>query len=146
MPTYTLTAPAGLLTSEQKARAAAAITRTHNQVTGAATFFAQVIIHEVAAGNYFAGGKPLAGRQLFLNGQIRAGRSALDRKRLLLGLRDGVVVATGFEPGDVWVYLCDLPACDMVEYGHVLPEPGDETHWMESLPAADRARMKATGA
>jgi hypothetical protein len=33
----------------------------------------------------------------------------------------------------------------MVEYGHVLPEPGDEATWMAGLPEADRARMLAVG-
>ena len=145
MPTYTLSIPAGLLDPAQKGRVAEAITRTHSVVTGAATFFAQVIIHEVAAGNYFAGGKQLVGRQVFLIGQIRAGRSAPDRKRLLLELRDGVAEAGGLDRCDVWVYLTDLPARDMIEYGHILPEPGDEASWMEALPEADRARMKRTG-
>ena len=141
MPTYTLTAPANRLTSDQKARVAAEITRVHNEVTGAATFFAQVIIHEVPSGNYFVGGRPLKGEQLFLHGQIRAGRSALDRKRLLLTLRDVVAAAAGAELRNVWVYLVDLPARDMVEYGHVLPEAGDEAAWLDGLPDSERARL-----
>jgi phenylpyruvate tautomerase PptA (4-oxalocrotonate tautomerase family) len=145
MPTYTLTLPAGLFNANGKAAAATAITHTHNTVTGAATFFAQVIIHEVVEGHYFVGGKPLSGRQVFLNGQIRAGRSAPDRKRLLTGLRDAVASGLGIPAGDVWVYLTDLPARDMIEYGHILPEPGDEAAWMAGLPAADHTRMENTG-
>ena len=144
MPTYTLTAPVGRLTSDQKARAAAGITRAHTEVTGAANFFAQVIVNEVPAGNYFLGGRPLATDQLFLHGQIRAGRSAVDRKRLLLALRDVVAEAAGADRRSVWVYLVDLPACDMVEYGHVLPEPGNEAAWLDALPEADRAHMRST--
>jgi phenylpyruvate tautomerase PptA (4-oxalocrotonate tautomerase family) len=142
MPTYTLTTPAHRLTPDQKARAAAGITRVHNAVTGAASFFAQVIVNEVPAGNYFLGGRPLVGGQLFLHGQIRAGRSALDRRRLLLGLRDIVAEAAGVEVRSVWVYLVDLPAGDMVEYGHILPEPGSEDAWLAGLQDADRAYMK----
>lgn len=145
MPTYTLTVPSNLLNDSQKSAVAEAVTRTHNRVTGAALFFAQVIIHEVPPGNYFVGGKPLNGRQAFLQGQIRGGRSALDRKQLLLGLRDAVVHACGLVQSDVWVYLIDLPARDLVEYGHILPEPGDEAAWMESLPQADLIRMNKTG-
>lgn len=146
MPTYTLMTPKGRLNSEQKVRVAAEVTRVHNQVTGAAAFFAQVIIQEISPGCYFVGGKPLAGEQMFLHGQIRAGRSAQDRKRLLLALRDAVAGAAGAEPGGVWVYLVDLPASDMIEYGHVLPEPGGENAWMEGLPEADRERMRNIGA
>ena len=141
MPTYTLTAPMGRITPEQKALCASGITRVHTEVTGAASFFAQVIVHEVPTGNYFLGGRPLAGDQLFLHGQIRAGRSALDRKRLLLALRDVVATAADAATRQVWVYLVDLPACDMVEYGHVLPEPGDEAAWLARLPEADRAYL-----
>ena len=53
---------------------------------------AQVIFDEVPIGNYFVGGAPLQGKQIFVNGQIRAGRSALDLQRLLKDLvvgRDG---------------------------------------------------------
>ena len=141
MPTYQLTVPANRLSREHKARAAAEITRVHNEVTGAATFFAQVIFQEVPEGSYFVGGRMLADDQLFLHGQIRAGRSAPDRRRLLLALRDAVALAADAELVSVWVYLVDLPARDMIEYGHILPEPGDEAAWMEALPVADRKRM-----
>ncbi len=46
----------------------------------------------------------------------------------------------------MWVYLVDLPASDMIEYGHILPEPGGENAWMEGLPEADRERMRSIGA
>ena len=145
MPTYTLHIPAGRLAAAQLDRMAAEITRVHSEVTGAAGFFAQVIVHEVAAGRYYAGGRPLAADQLFLHGQIRAGRSAQDRTRLLLALRDVVTTESGAEAAAVWVYLVDLPARDMVEYGHVLPEPGGEGAWMAALPEADRAWMQRAG-
>ena len=145
MPTYTLFAPAGRMSGVQKAAAAEEITRRHNEITGAATFFAQVIVLEVAAGNWFMGGRALGADQIFLHGQIRAGRSAVDRARLLTALRDAVMAASGAEAASVWVYLVDLPARDMVEYGHVLPEPGGEQAWMEGLPDEHRARMAGSG-
>jgi len=145
MPTYTLTVPANRLRLEQKARVAAEITRVHKEVTGAAAFFAQVIIREVPQDCYFVGGKPLSGDQMFLHGQIRSGRSAPDRKRLLLALHDAVASAAEAEVSGVWVYLVDVPARDMIEYGQILPEPGDESAWMEGLPAADRERMRSVG-
>ena len=42
MPTYSCYAPAGLLDAARKSAIAAEITRIHNAVTGAASFFAQV--------------------------------------------------------------------------------------------------------
>ncbi len=145
MPTYTISVPAGRLTEAQKATAAREITRVHNEVTGAATFFAQVIIHEIPKGNYFSGGTLLKDDQIFLNGQIRAGRSAVDRAKLLKGLHACLTAAAGADSTSVWVYLTDLAPRDMIEYGHVLPEPGSENDWMTNLPAKDRERMQKTG-
>lgn len=145
MPTYILTAPADRLSAPQKARIATEITRVHKEITGASSFFAQVIVNEVPAGNHFVGGKPLAGETFHLQGQIRAGRSAIDRARLLLALRDAVVGGAATEAASVWVYLLDIPPRDMIEYGHVLPEPGHEATWLAALPEADRARMQSVG-
>ena len=34
---------------------------------------------------------------------------------------------------DVWVYLNNLEAYDMAEFGQILPEPGKEQEWFEAL-------------
>ncbi|MGN6388766.1 MAG: tautomerase family protein [Burkholderiaceae bacterium] len=145
MPTYRCTTPAGLLDAQQKAAIAREITRIHNAVTGAASFFAQVIFDEVAPGSYFVGGAPLAGEQVFVHGHIRGGRSAVDLKRLLKEMIDGVASASGLPRRAVWVYVTELPPARMAEYGYVLPEPGDEQDWLDSLPAEDRERMLRVG-
>ncbi len=126
MPTYRCTTPPGLLGAERKAEIAREITRIHSSVTGAASLFAQVIFDEVPAENYFVGGAPLQGKQIFVNGQIRAGRSELDLHRLLKDLVAAVGTASGLSNLCVWVYVTELPAKLMAEYGHILPEPGDE--------------------
>jgi hypothetical protein len=46
----------------------------------------------------------------------------------------------------IWVYLCNLDPTDMVEYGHVLPPPGKEQEWFESLPASLQSYLKGLGA
>lgn len=145
MPTYHCTTTAGLLDGAAKARIAAEITRIHQAVTGAAAFFAQVIFSEVAAGDYFMGGKPLAGDQLFIHGHIRAGRSAVDRQKLVSALVDAVGTAATLPKRSVWVYVSEIPPRQMAEYGHVLPEPGDENAWLQGLPAEDRAFMLKVG-
>lgn len=143
MPTYTCTTPANRLTPEQRARLAQGITRTHSEVTGAAGYFAQVLFHEVPHGSYFVGGAPLGSDQIFIHGQIRAGRSAQDRHRLIARLIAVASEAAGLPANGVWVYVLELPARCMAEYGHVLPEPGDEAAWAAALPAADRDRMQS---
>jgi hypothetical protein len=33
----------------------------------------------------------------------------------------------------VWVYLNELAHTDMIEFGRVLPEPGEEQRWLDQL-------------
>jgi phenylpyruvate tautomerase PptA (4-oxalocrotonate tautomerase family) len=145
MPTYHCTSSAGLLDTEKKGRIAAEITRIHHEVTGAAPFFAQVIFTEVKPGDLYMGGKPLAGDQLFVHGHIRAGRSAVDRKRIVSEIVAAVSQATKLPRRSIWVYVSEIPPRQMAEYGHVLPEPGDEETWLQDLPAEDRSFLLALG-
>lgn len=145
MPTYTVTVAQGRLTAAHKLAVAQAITQTHAGVTGAPSYFAQVIFHEVQPGNHFIGGAPLAADQLFVHGQIRAGRTVDEKDRLVRGLLQAVGAAAGAEPHAVWVYILDLVPRQMAEFGHVLPEPGGEAAWTAALPEQDRARMQAIG-
>jgi hypothetical protein len=46
---------------------------------------------------------------------------------------------------DVWVYLTELPAKNMAEFGQVLPEPGGEEAWMAALPQAEQDRLQKLG-
>lgn len=145
MPTYTVTAPEGRLNASHKADIAAAITRVHNTVTGAPTYFAQVIFVDVKPGNYFIGGVPLAADQVFVHGQIRAGRSVADKDKLIATMLQAVAQAAAVPKHAVWVYILDLVPRQMVEFGHVLPEPGGEAAWTEGLPKEDRERMEKIG-
>jgi phenylpyruvate tautomerase PptA (4-oxalocrotonate tautomerase family) len=145
MPTYHCTSAAGLLDAGKKAAIAKEITRIHNAVTGAASFFAQVIFTEIAKGNHFMGGAPLASDQIFIHGFIRAGRSVPDRERLVTELVTAIARLSGLPKKCVWVYLTEIPARQMAEYGHILPEPGGEQAWLDGLPAEDRVYMQSVG-
>ena len=142
MPTYRVMAAAGLLSAEQKQRIAQGITQVHHRVTGAQAFFAQVLFTEVPAGDHFVGGAPLRGDHLFVHGHIRAGRTPERRRQLLQELVAEVASAGAIAPNRVWAYLAELPPGQMAEYGHVLPEPGEESTWLAGLPAADRELME----
>jgi hypothetical protein len=54
-----------------------------------------------------------------------------------------VAKAAGLPANHVWIYISDLIPRQMVEFGNVLPEPGDEGEWTEALPPADRAHMES---
>ena len=45
----------------------------------------------------------------------------------------------------VWIYLNELLPRQMIEFGHVLPEPGDESVWTAALAEEDRALMQSIG-
>jgi len=143
MPTYTVTTPEGCLNDDKRAAIAREITRVHSETTGAPTYFAQVIFHDVAPGKYFVGGQPLRGKQLFVNGQIRAGRTKESKDTLIAQMLAAVAGAAGLPANHVWVYITDLIPRQMAEFGNVLPEPGDEAKWTEALPPADRAHMES---
>jgi hypothetical protein len=52
---------------------------------------------------------------------------------------------TGFKEENIWVYVCNLMATDMIEYGHVLPMPGKEKVWFVSLPETLQAYLEKLG-
>jgi hypothetical protein len=57
-----------------------------------------------------------------------------------------ISVVTRMSHEQIWVYLCNLEPTDMVEYGHVLPKPGQEKAWFAALPKPLQQYMKKLGA
>ncbi len=145
MPTYTCTSTEGLLSATIKQELAKAITAAHSDITGAPSYFAQVQFFDQPKGNTFIGGKKLDYKHLFIFGHIREGRSVMDCKTLIRRLSHDVAEVTALEPTAVWVYLHELPARAMVEFGHILPPAGDEAIWTSELPTADREFMQGIG-
>ena len=91
MPTYTVTNSNFNLSSKQQKNLAEGITKVHNVVTGANTYFAQVIFNKTKKDNHFMGGKKVKEPSLFLLGQIRAGRSKEVKDKLISDLKDILV-------------------------------------------------------
>jgi phenylpyruvate tautomerase PptA (4-oxalocrotonate tautomerase family) len=145
MPTYTVTHSNIQLSPSQMEQIANAITEAHHACTGANTYFAQVIFHETPAGNHFMGGKPVKDAQLFLHGQIRAGRSAELKETLILKLRDALIRDSGLLKDQIWIYITDIIPAQMMEYGEVLPESGKEAEWFAKLSAGLQNKLKALG-
>jgi phenylpyruvate tautomerase PptA (4-oxalocrotonate tautomerase family) len=146
MPTYFCTTLEGRLAADQKSKIAGEITRIHSEVTGAPSFFAQVIFNELKPGNYFMGGAQLKHDQIFVYGIMRGGRAAVDKSRMIALMAKAVGEVAKVENNrSVWVYVADMPARQMIEFGHLLPEPGDEPAWTAALPEADREFMRSIG-
>ena len=133
MPTYTVTNSNFNLTNKQQKDLAQGITKVHNVITGANTYFAQVIFNKTKKNNHFMGGKKVKEPSLFLLGQIRAGRPKKIKDRLISDLKNILVKKTKLDETQVWVYIVDLPPSQMIEYGAVLPESGKELQWFKGL-------------
>jgi phenylpyruvate tautomerase PptA (4-oxalocrotonate tautomerase family) len=145
MPTYLCTIAENQLSQNQKAAIAQAVTRIHCEVAGAPSYFAQVIFQEVKPGDHFIGGAPLDHQTLFVYGTIRAGRTPEIKRALLQKLTAALAEAAGLPPTQVWIYIADLEARQIVEFGQLLPDPGSEAAWTAALPAEVRAFMESKG-
>ena len=143
MPTYTVTNSNFNLSSIQQTKLAKGITKVHNIVTGANTYFAQVIFNKTKKNNHFMGGKKVKEPSLFLFGQIRAGRSKKVKDKLISDLKNILVQNSKLNETQVWVYINDLPPSQMIEYGAVLPESGKEKEWFKNLSPKLRKKLSS---
>ena len=142
MPTYTVKYSNINLSQKQKNSIANDITNIHSKFTGASNFFAQVIFQKNEKNAHYMGGKLVKTKEIFLNGQIRAGRSSKIKKQLILGLRKVLIENTKLRRDFIWVYLEDLSPDQMIEYGEVLPKSGYEKKWFNSLTPHLRKRLR----
>ena len=142
MPTYIVKYSNINLSQKQKNSIANDITKTHSKFTGANTFFAQVIFQKNQKNSHFMGGKLVKTKEIFLNGQIRAGRTSKVKKNLIFSLKKILIQNTKLRSDFVWVYLEDLLPDQMIEYGEVLPKSGQEKKWFDKLTPSLRKRLK----
>lgn len=145
MPTYTVTACVPGLSQEAKQSIATQITSAHHLATGAQKFFAEVIFRDVDTADFFIGGKPLKGESIYIHGHIRAGRTVTQKQSLMTQIVKSVAVAAAVPERSIWVYLSDIPAEQMLEFGHILPLPGKEGAWFNSLPEDDKRYLTELG-
>ena len=143
MPTYTVTNSNFNLKDNQQKEKAKGITKVHNIVTGANTYFAQVIFDKTKKNNHFMGGKKVKEPTLFLVGQIRAGRTKKIKDKLISNLKNVLIKKSKLDETQVWVYIVDLPSSQMIEYGEVLPKSGKEKQWFANLPQQLKKKLLA---
>lgn len=142
MPTYTVKYTKINLDEKKKNKIAKGITKVHKKITGANSFFAQVIFDQNKKKSHFMGGKIVKTKQIFLYGQIRAGRTMKIKNKLIINLRNSIIKNSGIEKDNVWVYLQDLNPKQMIEYGEILPKSGKEISWFNSLSLSLKKKLR----
>ena len=133
MPTYSVFYSNLKLNQKIKKKIANGITKVHRDITGANSYFVQVIFINNEKNNHFMGGKEVYKNQIFLHGQIRSGRTSMIKKKLILELKDVLIKSSKLEKENIWIYILDLKPDQMIEYGEVLPKSGGEKEWFKNL-------------
>jgi len=128
MPIYQCAAPAGLLTSAMKAEIATAITDAHVEATGAPRVFVHVFFNELPPGIGFSAGE-LDNNITGIQGSIRAGRPLEVKQRLIKQICAAWSEITGQPQKEVIAGLSEIDSEITMEYGLILPHPGDEPAW-----------------
>ncbi len=141
MPTYFVNLSNVKLKKNIKEKLAKQITKIHNKATGANKYFAQVIFNDTKRGNHFMGGKIVSKSEIFIYGHIRSGRTSKVKSKLIKGLREIIKENTKLKKDNIWVYLLDLRPNQMIEYGEILPQSGDEKNWFKNLPTELKIRL-----
>jgi phenylpyruvate tautomerase PptA (4-oxalocrotonate tautomerase family) len=138
MPTYVCTTSTGRLNKGQKEQIVQKVTRVHSQEGGnVPEWLVQVIFKEVERGNIYIN-KRNADDQVWIRGDIRAGRSDAQKTAMVERMMNECAEAIGIDKSYIWVYICD--ADKTAEFGEVLPEPGQEEAWVARLPKEVRDR------
>jgi phenylpyruvate tautomerase PptA (4-oxalocrotonate tautomerase family) len=111
------------------------------RVSGAPIAFTQCIFRDLNPNDHFIGEQPAPKDGVWVYGHIRTGRTTSAKRHILLGIQDLLRDVLKVSDSVVWVYLNELAHNDMVEFGRVLPEPGDEQAWMADLPSELRDHL-----
>jgi len=141
MPTYAFST-ARELTTEQRAKLVESVTSIHNVEATAPRYFVQVIFYTVDPGAIFIGGEAASPDHIWVRADIRAGRTKEQKARMLRRIMQETSEILGISEQAVWVYISDIPAQGVLEFGNVLPEPGGEEEWLASLPSDLREKLR----
>jgi hypothetical protein len=76
---------------------------------------------------------------------IRVGRAEEQRTGMMTKMMQDISPVTSAKQENVWIYLCNLDPTDMIEFGQVLPAPGQEKAWFESLPGSLKTYLVKLG-
>ena len=129
MPLYLCNARPGAISDDVKAGIADDITRIHCDVTDAPPTFVHAFFFEAGLAS------DIGDKTVALHGNIRAGRTEAQKQDIMDQMRDAVHARTGINRDQIVMTVGDVPASWVMEGGDILPEPGEETAWLEAHAA-----------
>ncbi len=144
MPTYAFTT-ARNLTAEQRARIVESVTTIHQMEATAPRYFVQVVFYRVDPGSIFIGAEAASPDHVWVRADIRSGRTNEVKSKILQRIMRETSEILGISEQAVWVYISDIPAQGVLEFGNVLPEPGGEAKWLAALPSELREKLMLAG-
>ena len=125
MPVYEFIAPTGTATLAHRAEISRAVTRVHNEVTGAPARYVHCSFLEAPRGSMFVEGEETTSPRMM--GLIRSGRSEEVRGRLIHGIADAWSEITGGARDELSIFLYEVPGANCFEYGSILPEASQDS-------------------
>jgi phenylpyruvate tautomerase PptA (4-oxalocrotonate tautomerase family) len=140
MPTYAFST-AKELTAEQRAKLVASVTSIHHVEATAPRYFVQVIFYKLEPGSMFIGGETASPDHIWVRADIRSGRTKEQKAKILTRIMQKTSEILNISEQAVWVYVSDIPAEGVLEFGNILPEPGGEERWLASLPRILREKL-----
>lgn len=99
---------------------------------GTPAYFVQVVIHEAIDTLRYINGR-LHEDQIFIQADIRSGRTVGQKQRLMRHIVNDVSQIANVAAHHIWVYPNELNAENMLEFGEILPEAGKEDEWQNAL-------------
>jgi phenylpyruvate tautomerase PptA (4-oxalocrotonate tautomerase family) len=142
MPTYVVHSASGRLDVAQRKEIASSITAIHAKEGRAPRYFVQVIFNEIQAEGHFIGGQPAPEELIWIRADIRSGRTDEQKKAIMERIADEASAIAKVKRENVWVYVSDISASGVLEFGQVLPQPGQEEAWFSRLPKALQDRLR----
>ena len=140
MPTYAFTSMK-TLTQAQREKIVESVTSIHAVEAAAPRYFVQVVFYTVDQKSMYIGGESADAEHVWVNALIRSGRSKEQKANILRRIMRETAEILNISEQSVWIYISDIPAQGVLEFGNVLPEPGGEEQWLASLPSALREKL-----
>src|SRR5208282_5179979 len=142
MPTYVFST-AKELTADQRKKIVESVTTIHHVEATAPRFFVQVIFYKVEPGSIFIGGEAASADHIWVRADIRSGRSKEQKANILRRIMQETSDILQISQESVWVFISDIPAEGIAEFGAILPQPGGEEKWLAALSSALREKLPA---